>query len=156
MDIRGEIEAVLSSTSFSRAKLALLLREVTTGEREKAPAKKREHALPVTTFTEVKKNYTCLHCGAKFSSVIKLTKHEDTAVIRNDGMVQVINSDSPAEVSCVCSFCDNCSSFIQGLDRAELESRYLWLLSQVSLVKKQTPFGKKITIEGEEQKEIRL
>jgi transcription elongation factor Elf1 len=147
MDVRGEIETILSSGVFSRAKLALLIREVTTGEAEKkgAPRKKHKSAPAVIQYTSVKKNYTCLHCGSHFSTTIELTKHEDTAVLREDRRVQVINSSSPAEVACVCSSCDACSNFIQKLSREELESRYKWLLSQTSLVGKQMPFGKIIT-----------
>jgi hypothetical protein len=156
MDIRGEIETILASGVFSRAKLALLMREVTIGEKEKEkiPRKKQDHASPVVQFTQVKKNYTCLHCGSHFNQTIELTKHEDTAVIRADGRVQIINSSSPAKVSCVCSSCNLCSSFIEKLSREDLESRYKWLLSQVSLVGRQTPFGKIITKENET--EVRL
>jgi len=116
-------------------------------KQEKGPRKKSEPTLPVTTFTEVKKNYTCLHCGAKHSTTVRLTKEQDSAVVTEGGSIYIINSSSPAEVECICSSCESCSFFIAKMGREELEARYRWLLSLSSLIGKHNPFEKGITKE---------
>jgi transcription elongation factor Elf1 len=146
MDAMGELQTIIQTSGFSRAKLAAILREMIPKETEKRPRQHREPASPVTHFTEVKRNYTCLHCEHEFSSIVKLEKGEDTVVLTKEGKCMVINSASPAEVACVTSQCNWCGDFIKRLTREELEERYMLLLSQVSLVGRQSRFGKKITI----------
>ncbi len=146
MNALGEIQTIIATSGFSRAKLAAMLREIMPKEAEKSLRKKSEPAQPVTKFTTVVKHYTCLHCNKQFSATVQLTKGEDTAVVTKEGKVMVINSSSPAEVDCVTSSCSWCSDYIKSLSREELETNYMHLLSLVSLVRRAENFGKKITI----------
>jgi len=153
MDVQSELNLIAQTSGFSRAKLSLLLKEMMEKEKIAAlPRKKRVPASPCTMYTEIKKNYTCLHCGERFSHIIKLTKEEDTAVINEKGGVEIINSKSPAEVSCVTSHCNACLPFVQKMTREELEERYLVLLSCTNLLSTPMLFGNKFTIEKREVK----
>ena len=140
MDVMGELQTIVQSSGFSRAKLALLLREMQV-TKEKRTRVRREPAPLVTCYISVKRNYTCLHCGHKFSSTVELKKGEDTAVIVAGGSVMVINSASPAEVDCIANHCSWCAEFVSRLTREELEERYITLLSLVSL-ERSNPFNK--------------
>lgn len=140
MDALGEIQTLIQTSGFSRAKLTALLREIVPKEPE-APRKKKPQASPVTMYRSIKREYTCLHCGKQFSSVVILHEDVDTVALTPEGKVMVINSDSPAVVSCVTSSCNWCKEFIRNLTREELEERYMILLSNISLVAKQNPFG---------------
>jgi hypothetical protein len=139
MDARGEIETLMQTSGFSRSKLLGLLKEMMPAEPKREPGerKRKEPAPPTTVYKE-----------ERYSSIVKLTKGEDTAVLTAEGKVHIINSDSPAEIECVSSSCNWCASFIHKMDRNELEQRYMTLLSMVSLVGKANPFGNKITVAG--------
>uniref|UniRef100_A0A6M3JEM9 Uncharacterized protein n=1 Tax=viral metagenome TaxID=1070528 RepID=A0A6M3JEM9_9ZZZZ len=149
MDAISELQTIIQTSGFSRAKLTAILREMTPKETENRPKQHREPTSPVTHYSEVKRNYTCLHCGKKFNSMVKLEGKEDTVVVTKEGKCMIINSASPAEVQCVTSSCNWCKDFIKGLTREELEENYMILLSTVSLVGRQLSFGKKITIASE-------
>jgi len=150
MDAMGELQTIIQTSGYSRAKLACLLREMVNENTEKVPRKKREPTSPVSQYTSVKRNYTCLHCEHTFSSIVMLLKGEDTVVITAKGNVMIVNSNSPAEISCVTSSCNWCRDYVKKLTREELEEHYMLLLSMTSLVGKSQRFGKKFTIEGEE------
>lgn len=148
MNLQEEINGLIAGGTVSRSRLMGLLREIVPAEgHTKQPRKKSEPAPPATVYTEVKRNYTCLHCQTTFSKVVKLTKGEDTVVVTHEGKVQIINSASPAEVACVTSFCEACQGFVKKLSREELEERYMILLSMTSLVGRPNTFGKQFTIE---------
>lgn len=149
MDVMSEIQTIVQTSGYSRAKLALLLREMTKEDTEKVPRKHREPSSPVSLYTSVKKNYTCLHCGYTFSSVVNLKKDEDTVVITAKGNIMIVNSNSPAEVSCITNSCRWCKDYIKGLTRDELEERYMTLLSMTSLVNKPGGYSKNFATENE-------
>jgi transcription elongation factor Elf1 len=148
MDVMGELQTMIQTSGFSRAKLSALLREITPKDDNKVSRPKRVPQSPVTQFSSIKRKFTCLHCSATFSSIIQLREKEDTVGVTEEGKVMIINSASPAEVSLVTSSCDHCSDFIKSLTRDELESRYITLLRHSSLTGKNI-FGQKITTERE-------
>ncbi len=150
MDIRGELDAIIATSGFSRAKLTLLLRSMVQ-EEERTTRVKKAPAPPCTKYTEIRKNTTCLHCGAKYSTTLQLLKGEDTAVVTKEGTVMIINAASPAKVECATSYCSFCTSFIKKMSREELELRYTALLSTVSLVGKGDVFGNLISKDGREK-----
>lgn len=142
MNITGEIQTIIQTSGYSRAKLANLLRimiQEQEQESEKVPRKQRKPVMPVSQFTSVRRNYTCTHCKHEFSSTVVLRENEDTAVITAKGSIMVVNKDSPAEVSCVTNSCNWCREYIKKLSRSELEERYMILLNQGF-------FGKNFTI----------
>jgi transcription elongation factor Elf1 len=149
MDALSELQTIVQTSGFSRAKLAAILREMLPKETEKRPHRKHEPSSPVKQFTTVKRNYTCLHCGRKFASILNLMKEDEVAAITAGGKVVIINSDSPAEISCVTTWCEECKDYIKKLSREELEENYMILLQQVSFTRYTSPYGNKITIATE-------
>jgi len=148
--VQEEIRQLLSSSGFSRSKLTAMLKEIAPEAEKKVMVRATRE--PCTTYREIKKNYTCLHCGATFSKTITLSKREDTAVISKDLRVTVINSKSPAEIECATFSCPDCTAFIKKMTREEIESRYLKLLS-CTAGWTYNPFGNIVTIE---EKEVRI
>jgi len=152
MDVIGELQTIVQNSGYSRAKLAAIIKEMMP--KEKIPREHKEPSSPVTSYTSIERIYTCQHCKHSFSSIVKLKKREDTAVLVEGGSIMIINSDSPAKVECITSHCSFCIEFIQKLTREELEERYMLLLSQVSIVGRPILYGKKFTIEGMRGEEI--
>ena len=135
--IESELRAMLNDT-FNRSKLLVMLKDMQTEtekrEERKARVKKKIPALPMTRYTEIKQNYTCRHCGAKFSRIAKLSpKDEGVASINAQGRCVVITANSPVEVDCYVCFCVHCDDYISTMPREELEQRYSRLLSRFSI-----------------------
>jgi len=134
--IESELRLMLNDT-FNRSKLLVMLKDMQT-ETEKREARKasrtpKEAIPPVTRYTAIQRNYTCHHCGAKFSSVVQLSQSDSVPSLNTQGRAIIITASSPAEVECSVYFCKHCESFISGMSRDALEARYLRLLSQCPL-----------------------
>ena len=156
--IESELRAMLSDT-FNRSKLLVMLKDMQT-ETEKREARKaartpKEAIPPVTRYTAIKRNYTCHHCGAKFSSVVQLSASESVPSLNEQGRAIIITSNSPAEVECSVYYCKHCESFISSLSREAREARYLKLLSQCPL-HFHASYVRNLNIEEHVNQEIRL
>ena len=110
-EMEAEIRNLINSGTFSRAKLSLMLTEISK-ETEKKHAPKRSHtpAPPCTEYVEIKRNYTCMHCGERFSSIVRLKKDESVPSMDKQGRVVIITAQSPAEVELATSSCNWCST----------------------------------------------
>jgi hypothetical protein len=76
----------------------------------------------------IRRNYTCLHCGHQYWREDPLRKGEEVPTLDRRGKVQIITSESPAIVECTTTSCTHCETFVRGMDREELERRYIFLL----------------------------
>ena len=132
--LESELRGLLQDT-FNRNKLLLLLKEMST-DTEKRESRHHTHRVPAppcTIYTSIKRNYTCHHCGAKFSSIVNLKKDESVPSLDTKGSTQIITSKSPVEVECSTYICNNCESFVSGMSREVLETRYMSLLRRFPL-----------------------
>lgn len=158
--LEAEIRALLTDSN-SKAKIASMLKALSNEREEKAEKAKRIRVAiapkqpPVLRYISVKRNYTCTHCGAKFSSEVSFLPTETIPSIDERGRITIINSKTPAEIDLLTGFCENCSAFIENLSRGELEERYIEML-------KRNPFPSELYVqnlnkgEREEEVEVRL
>jgi hypothetical protein len=125
-----ELQAIVNSSTISRAKLSLLLREMlgTPAKTEK----KREKQPDCTRYVEVQRDYTCLHCGSTWSDKISLMKGESAVALRANLSCQTITANSPAIVACVTRTCKSCGDYVRAMTRSEIEWRYLSLLQTIT------------------------
>lgn len=136
--IESELRGLLDGGVFNRNKLMLLLKEIQQ-ETEKRDAKKARvkkkdsYQSPATRYVEIKRNYTCRHCGAQFSSIVQLTPEESVPAIGKYGQPIIITADSPCEIDCYVGSCARCVKFVQTMDRSELEQRYVALISKYAI-----------------------
>lgn len=149
-NILRELELLVSSSALSKAKIAEMLRTM-AGPKEKRQRAASVPKAPVTLYTEIKRNYTCLHCGHQFSSTVQLRGEEEVAVIKTDGKVQVLTAKSPAEISCITSSCAWCKDYVATLSREQLEENYIKLLGLVA-VGGNPLYGQNLTIVHKEVK----
>ena len=134
MNVIGELQSIMQSGGISRARLSSILRELADLQ-EKRTRTPYKRAMPVTQYTEIERNTTCLHCGSVHKSTLKFKEREDTVGINEGGKVMIINSQSPVKVDCVSRFCNLCSDFVSKMSREELEERYMLLLTGFREVK---------------------
>lgn len=153
--VESELRALLSDT-FNRSKLLAMLKDMQT-ETERKEARRATHTSrvpnsPVTVYTSIKRNFTCLHCGAKFYTIVELKKDESIPSLCPDGKTALITSKSPAEMDCATFCCKHCETFVNGLSRDALEARYMQLLRHTPL-HHHTLFIQSLNIGVEERKE---
>ena len=142
-DVREEIENLLAVGTFSRARLSMILKEISAeAEKEKRPKRSHVPSSPCIQYIEIKRNYTCLHCGARETTTVKLRRGEDVIAITQGG-AKIIVAESPAEIECVCKGCRDCRKFISGMSREDLENRYIELLENMPLEMYKKVIGRK-------------
>lgn len=107
---------------------------------QKAERKKPEQkVLRTKEYTKVHKTYHCVHCGFKWGATYSLAKGESTntfGTLPNQAKVHVADGQEEMHLDTYVSNCSACKRFVQQLDRAELEDRYLALLSTCTEAKR--------------------
>jgi transcription elongation factor Elf1 len=154
MSLMDEVRELVDSSTFSRARLAAILRDMQIKEEDRKERKKSSPPSPVTVYSEIERRTTCLHCDHKWSVIerFKSGAKEETIGITKEGKVMVINASSPAQVDVAVSHCPWCREYIKSMDREELEERYMILLGKISLHGSQ-PF---IKVQHATEREIKL
>lgn len=122
-----DLKYLIATSSVPRAMLHKMIAEVLATV-EKPQRAKSTSRPPCTTFSKVQRNYTCQHCGHRWLDIVEIKKGEALPVIVSGSHIQIITSDSPAEVDCIASTCSSCDAFVARLSREELEKMYLSLL----------------------------
>jgi hypothetical protein len=158
--LEAEIRALLSDAT-NQAKIAAVLKTLSGEREEKAEKSKRLRSAlsakqpPVLRYISVRRNYTCTHCGARYTSEVSFLPTETIPGIDERGKITIINAKTPAEINLLTGFCENCSTFVENLSRGELEERYIEML-------KRKPFPTELYVqnlnkgEREEEVEVRL
>lgn len=93
--------------------------------------KERPEKTSARTWRSARVVSKCLHCGSEHSRDVKLEQKESFCYTRRNGKVCIVTFkmlDEPLTVVSTTVFCPDCRSFIEALDRSELEERYLHLL----------------------------
>ncbi len=124
-----DLKYLIATSTVPRAILHKMIADVLKSvEHEKAPRKKSVPPTHCTVYTRVQKNYTCQHCGHRWLDIIEIKKGEALATLTIGSHIQIITSESPAEVDCISRNCSRCKDFVSRLSREELERRYLELV----------------------------
>lgn len=134
--IESELRGLLDGGVFNRNKLMLMLKEIQSETEKRAKhtrTPEKKYQPPATRYTEIRRNYTCRHCGAQFSSVVKLLPKESVPVIGKHGEPIIITADSPCEIDCYVGSCVKCAEFVRTLERDDLEQRYVALVSKYAI-----------------------
>lgn len=131
--IEVEIRSIVESSTFDKGALLMLLKELSKPPQTSAPRPRRIQHAPVKQYTEIQKNYTCLHCGSQWVTVMRLKEKEETIVITKEGECMIVNSKSSASIDCISGTCSRCPDFISRMSREELETRYMALLNRAGI-----------------------
>ena len=135
--IESELRGLLDGGTFNRNKLLLMLKELQTETEKKQLRGTRTTykvpAPPVTRYKEIKRNFICRHCGARFSSITQLLPKESIPAVNEKGESFIIDAKSPCEIDCYVGSCEHCKDFVQTLDRSELETRYIAIIHKYGI-----------------------
>lgn len=149
-----EIRSLVGEGNFNRSLLTAMLKDIDKEEQEKRKRQRQTAAIvlggPCTIYTQIKRIYTCTHCGSKKESIVELKKGESVPICNKEGKVTIITSTSPCQVDALTSSCEKCEEFVGQMDREELERRYMVLLRQATF------FVQSMNIEDGEKREVRL
>src|SRR5574343_1233636 len=135
--IESELRGLLDGGTFNRNKLLLMLKELQTETERKqlrgTRTTNKVPAPPVTRYKEIKRNFICRHCGARFSSITQLLPKESIPAVNEKGESFIIDAKSPCEIDCYVGSCTHCAEFVHTLERADLEVRYIAIIHKYGI-----------------------
>uniref|UniRef100_A0A6M3JWM6 Uncharacterized protein n=1 Tax=viral metagenome TaxID=1070528 RepID=A0A6M3JWM6_9ZZZZ len=131
--------------------LGKLKRQMDTPRAPRGEGTKQE---PVNIYTTLIRRFTCRHCGNTWETSTQLGKGDAVSWTKDGKCNQIFivkPKEEPIRVEADAMYCDNCPTFVKGLDRAVVEMLYLGLLKSTGMVRMAS-----LCMENEERKEVRI
>jgi len=126
-----DVLGMIKDANLTSAQVLELMRKL-KGEKIVKTKTPSQHG-PAKKITEITRTYNCAHCGARWTTVVKLTGMDQIAALDKAGKCQLVTVAGPYIIDSWVHSCSNCAHYVDKMALPELQRRYLETLKYVPL-----------------------